>query len=202
MLKVFLSHLAANRQFAGALQQCLLEYGISCFVAHNDIEPTTEWVVEIEMALATCDAAVALLTPNFHKSNWTDQELGFAMGRGLPVFAVHLGQTPYGFIGRFQAFDGQGKTPPTLAKELFDAYRKNKQTQRRMAEVLVGLFEESGSFAQTKQLMDYLEELEVWDRSFATRIRAAVRGNGQVRQAFGVPDRVERLAKEWGNTRR
>ena len=71
MFKVFISHLATNRQFAGALQQCLLEYGISCFVAHNDIEPTTEWVVEIETALATCDAAIALLTPNFHESNWT-----------------------------------------------------------------------------------------------------------------------------------
>jgi hypothetical protein len=80
MLRVFLSHLAIDRKFAGALQQCLLEYGISCFVAHNDIEPTAEWVVEIETALATCEAAVALLTPNFHKGNWTDQELGFAMG--------------------------------------------------------------------------------------------------------------------------
>jgi TIR domain-containing protein len=99
MLKVFLSHLAADRNFAGALQVCLLEYGISCFVAHNDITPTAEWVIEIETALATCDALVALLTPSFHQSNWTDQELGFAMGRGLPVFAVHLGQTPYGFIG-------------------------------------------------------------------------------------------------------
>ena len=53
MLKVFLSHLAVDRTFAGALQQCLFEYGISCFVAHNDIEPTMEWLAEIETALAT-----------------------------------------------------------------------------------------------------------------------------------------------------
>jgi hypothetical protein len=122
--------------------------------------------------------------------------------RGLPVFAIHFGQTPYGFIGRFQAFDGQGKTQAALAKELFDAYCKNKQTQRRMAEVLVGLFEESGSFAQAKELMGYLKDLEVWEPSFATRIRAAARGNSQVSHSFGVPERVERLAKKWSKTSR
>jgi len=199
MLKVFLSHLAVDRTFAGALQQCLFEYGISCFVAHNDIEPTMEWLAEIETALATCNAAIALLTPNFHESNWTDQELGIAMGRGLPVFAVHLGQVPYGFIGRFQAFDGKGKSAAELAKEIFDAYRKSKQTQPLMAEALVNLFEQSGSFATTKKLIGYLEDLEVWPPSFANRIRAAVKNNSQVEGSWGVPARVERLAKKWSD---
>jgi hypothetical protein len=71
-----------------------------------------------------------------------------------------------------------------------------------MAEVLVGLFEESGSFAQAKELMGYLEDLEVWEPSFATRIRAAARGNSQVSHSFGVPERVERLAKKWSKTSR
>src|ERR1700722_735851 len=84
MLRVFVTHLAANRAFAGALQEALLRFGISGFVAHNDIEPTVEWQTEIETALATCDALVALLHENFHDSNWTDQEIGFAMGRGVP----------------------------------------------------------------------------------------------------------------------
>jgi hypothetical protein len=64
---------------------------------------------------------------------------------GVPVFAVRLGETPYGFIGRFQAFNGNGKGTEDLARELFDSYRKNKQTQRKMGEVIVGLFEERGA---------------------------------------------------------
>src|SRR4029077_15913647 len=139
ILRVFVTHLAAHRVFVGELQEALLPFGISCFVAHTDIEPTSVWQAEIETALATCDALVALLHPNFHASNWTDQEIGFAIGHGVPAFAVRFGQDPYGFIGRFQAFNGNGKTPAALARELFDAYRKNKQTQRRMSEVLVGL---------------------------------------------------------------
>lgn len=131
MFRVFLSHLAANKVVAAKLQEACLEFGISCFVAHNDIEPTQEWQTQIETALATSDALVALLHPEFHASNWTDQEIGYAMGRGLPVYSVRFGQDPYGFIGRFQAFTAKGKNPLALAQELFESFRKNKQTHSR-----------------------------------------------------------------------
>jgi hypothetical protein len=197
MLRLFVSHLATYRAFAGELQEALLKFGISAFVAHNDIEPTSEWQLQIETALATCEALVALLHDKFHASNWTDQEIGFTMGRGVPAFAVRFGEVPYGFIARFQAFNGNNKTGEALAHELFDAYRKNKQTQQRMAEVLVGLFEESGSFAEAKARVGYLEELETWESSFTNRIRGAVENNPQVANSWGVPKRVEALLDNW-----
>lgn len=166
-------------------------------MAHNDIEPTLEWQTQIETALATADSLVALLHPTFHASSWTDQEIGFAMGRGLPVFAVRFGQDPYGFIGRFQGFVGGGKTPEVLAHELFDSYRKNKQSQKRMGEVLLNLFEDSGSFTAAKTRIGYLEQLEVWDSSFVPRLEAAAEANSQISGSWGVPERVQTLTKKW-----
>lgn len=197
MFRLFVTHLSSEKIFAAELQEALLRFGISSFVAHNDIEPTLEWQAQIETALSTADSLVALLHPKFHISNWTDQEIGFAMGRGLPVFAVRLGQDPYGFIARFQAFAGLGKPVLEVARELFDAYRKNKQTQRRMAEVLVGLFEESGSFAEAKARIVFLEELEVWEPGFGPRIAAAAQANSQIDGSWGVPQRVAALIKRW-----
>lgn len=197
MLRLFISHLATHKVFAAELQEALLKYGISAFVAHNDIEPTLEWQAQIEAALTTCEVLLALLHDKFHASNWTDQEIGFAMGRRVPAFAVRFGETPYGFIARFQAFNGNGKTASALALEIFDSFRKNKQTQRRMSEVLVALFEQSGSFAQAKERIGFLEELELWAPSFPARIRAAVEANGQISSSWGVPNRVETLAKKW-----
>lgn len=162
-----------------------------------DIEPTTEWQSQIETALSTCDALVALLHDKFHESKWTDQEIGFAMGRAIPVFSVRLGEAPYGFIGRFQAFNGLNAEPSKLAKELFESYRKNKQTSRKMAEVLIRLFEESGSFAEAKARIGYLEGLEVWEPSFVKRIQSASESNSQIAYSYTVPGRVERLAKKW-----
>lgn len=199
MFRLFVSHLSSHKQFAAELQEELFQFGITGFVAHNDIEPTLEWQTQIETALATCDSLVALLHPEFHISNWTDQEIGFAMGRGLPVFAIRFGQNPYGFIGRFQAFTGGSKSAKELAEELFVAYRKNKQTQRRMAEVLVSLFEDSTSFKTAKERIGYLEAMEVWDKSFAHRIEAALESNSQISGSWGVPARVQGLANKWTN---
>lgn len=200
MLQLFVSHLATHRDFAAELQEALLDFGISCFIAHNDIEPTQEWQTQIETALATCDVLIALLHKNFHASNWTDQEIGFAMGRGVPAFSVSFGQDPYGFIGRSQAFNGNKKTAAALARELFDAFRKNKQTQRRMSEVLVGLFEQSGSFADAKARIGYLEDLELWEPSFSARIRSAAKSNPQVSGSWGVSDRASALVKKWAKS--
>jgi TIR domain len=197
MYRLFISHLSGQRMFAAELQESLLRYGISAFVAHNDIEPTLEWQAQIETALSTAESLIALLHPDFHASNWTDQEIGFAMGRGLPVYAVHFGHAPYGFIGRFQAFAGQGKTAAALAREIFDSYRKNKQSQRKMADVLVGLFEDSPSFADAKARIGYLEELEFWDVSFVARIQTAAESNSQIGGSWGVPERVASLSKKW-----
>jgi len=196
MFRLFISHLAVHRKWAAELQEALLRYGISGFVAHNDIEPTSEWQNQIETALSTCDALVALLHSKFHESKWTDQEIGFAMGRGVPVCSVRFGEAPYGFIGRFQAFKGDGSEPWELAEGIFEAYRKNKQTKRKMSEVLVSLFEESGSFAEAKASIGYLEELDIWEPSFITRIQAAAEGNMQIERSFGVPARVQSLAKK------
>jgi len=197
MFRLFISHLAVHRKWAGELQEALLPYGISSFVAHNDIEPTTEWQNQIETALSTCDALVALLHDKFHESKWTDQEIGFAMGRSVPVFSVRFGESPYGFIGRFQAFNGSNAKPAELARDLFDSYRKNKQSKRKMGEVLVSIFEQSGSFAEAKARIGYLEELDVWEPSFPKRILSAVEGNGQINGSWGVPSRVGSLAKKW-----
>ncbi len=100
--RLFLSHKSEVKNETGALKERLEAFGVSCFVAHVDIRPTKEWQAEIESALASMDGFVALLTDKFHESDWTDQEVGFAFARGVPIAAVRLERDPYGFIGKFQ----------------------------------------------------------------------------------------------------
>lgn len=54
--KLFLSHLSSFKKTASLLQIALKPYGISGFVAHVDIEPTKEWLEEIEAGLSSMDA--------------------------------------------------------------------------------------------------------------------------------------------------
>jgi hypothetical protein len=54
--RLFLNHLSSFKKKAGLLQTALRRYGISAFVAHVDIEPTKEWLDEIEAGLYSMDA--------------------------------------------------------------------------------------------------------------------------------------------------
>jgi hypothetical protein len=101
--RIFLRHKSEVKAEAGQLQEDLKLFGVSGFVAHKEIHPTRAWQDEIENALHSMDAFVAGMTKDFHDSDWTDQEVGIALARGVPVIALRLGRDPYGFLGKFQA---------------------------------------------------------------------------------------------------
>ena len=192
-LRLFVSHLAEFRQFAGEVQEQLLAFGISAFVAHNDIKATLEWQDEIELALATCDAMLVLLHPGFHESNWADQEIGYAMGRRVMIVAVRLGTDPYGFIGRFQALEGQQKGPAELARGVLEVLVRHRMTRERISRAVVECFAKSESFSDAKMNMGLLEELSYWDVSLSKRVDSAMEENSQIKDAFGVPRRLQQL---------
>lgn len=131
-LRLFLSHVSAHKDAVAKLKSELLDRGISAFVAHEDVTPSSEWQHEIELALNFMDALAALLTPDFHQSNWTDQEIGFALGRGVRVISVNWGANPYGFAGKNQALKGWLEHPQAtginLTKDLLD----HPTTRRQM----------------------------------------------------------------------
>ncbi len=135
--RLFISHLAEHKLKMSQLQGVLKEYGISAFVAHEDIEPTKEWLGEIEKALFSMDALTAVLTPNFEKSKWTDQEVGVAVGREVLVIPIRKGMDPYGFIGKYQGMQGEGKSIGQVSKLLFEILANNPKTREKMAGALV-----------------------------------------------------------------
>jgi hypothetical protein len=161
-----------------------------------DIEPTKKWQDEIELALSTADALVAILTPGFHESKWTDQEIGFAMGRSLPILGIRLGEDPYGFLAREQAIQGVGVSEEKLARAIFNVFVKNKQTQKRMAESLVSRFAESNSFADAKANFALLEKTEYWDRRLTATVKKAVKDKSQISGAWYVPAKVQSFLKQ------
>jgi hypothetical protein len=196
-LRVFLSHLSAQREQAAQIKEQMQWRGMSGFVAHNDIEPTMEWQVEIETALASCDLLVAIFHPGFVESRWCDQEIGYALGRGVPVFTVKCGQDPHGFVGRFQSLNGNGKSPVQIAEDVFERAISHKKLQSRTADILVSLFIDCGSYATARERIGLLENLKVWKAGYSTRIIQAIEDNSQVRDSWGVPERVSKLVEKW-----
>lgn len=132
LVRLFISHISKDKLKATRLKDCLLPYGISGFVAHEDIHPTLEWQSEIERALHTMDAFIAVHTPGFSASFWTQQEVGFAVGRGVKVISFKMGEDPTGFISKQQALARRDRSAEEIAKEIDQLLSEDPRTAERL----------------------------------------------------------------------
>jgi hypothetical protein len=110
-LKLFISHLSSNKARMSAMKASLAKWGISAFIAHEDIEPSRKWMDEVETGLETMEVMVTVVEPGFRDSDWCDQEVGFALGRKIDIIPLRAGLDPYGFFGKFQGIQIKGKYP-------------------------------------------------------------------------------------------
>ena len=138
--KLFISHVSTFKNTVGILKNDLEKYGISSFVAHEDIEPTKEWQEEVEKGLFSMDALCAILMPGFKESNWTDHEVGIAIGRGVLVIPIKKELDPYGFIGKYQGFQSAGKKTNEVAQGIFEILIRNPKTRNILINSLIDLF--------------------------------------------------------------
>ncbi len=176
--RLFFSHKADVKKKAAALKQRFQLYGVSCFVAHEDIHPAKEWQDEIENALFSMDALLALMTDGFHNSDWTDQEVGVAFGRGVPIVSFKLGKDPYGFIGKFQALSCSWDAVP---KEIVKIFIKHDQ----MLSAYVNAVQNCESFDDGNTLAEMLPIIERLSEEQVSGLISAYNDNDQVRGGFG-----------------
>jgi hypothetical protein len=182
--RLFISHVTSFRQRATALRQELSRFHISGFVAHETIEPGELWQREIEAALRSMDAMVALITPDFHDSKWTDQEVGWALGSGVYVLAVRRGADPYGFLGEVQGIQGLGKSVSEVAEEIFETLVRLSQTKEALLEAVIVAFERSESYQVARQNISLLERARSVPESLLRRIEVAARSNEQIAKSL------------------
>ena len=141
------------------------------------------------------DAVV--LTPGFHESKWTDQEVGIALGKGTLVIPVRLGLDPYGFIGKVQGLPGKLDEPESLASSIVDLLLKHKSTADNLQEALIVGLEKSPSFDASKTVAKKLAGLKYISAEQLRRIESAVKENDQVANSFGVPARIQQIVQRF-----
>ncbi len=200
--KLFLSHLSKNKKAALALKEELQNYGIDVFVAHEDIEPSREWVREIEKALSTCDALAALLTSGFHNSDWTDQEVGMAISRRVLIVPLMLVLTPYGFMGKYQGADIRKLDAKAVAEEIFKLLASHNLTGKLITEALVSKLEDARSYDEANKTAHLLSRVSYWDSETIRRLETAKEKNDQVDGAWNVSGYVSAIVSKYGGQSR
>lgn len=188
--RLFLSHVSKYKVEIAELKDALTLRGVAAFVAHEAIKPSLEWQKEIELALRSMNALAALITPDFHESNWTDQEIGWAFGRGLLVLPIRLGCDPYGFAGKVQGVAGTFENPERLSALIVQSLLTNQLTHGEMRRALVSAFRKASSSQMALALQTHIVEVnDFTDDEKAILIRAC-KENDNVAEAFGVNDSI------------
>ena len=172
-MKFFISHRDNKKHEAKELAKRLESFGISSFVAHDSIAPMTTWKNEIYKALKTMDAFVCFITKDYYESIWTNQEIGFALAKNVPIFLYSVDKTdPQGFNSDIQAIK--------LQSRLFDCITKHFQNHPHFKRALIDTFIDAkdGSFAHAKQCFCRIMNLKFVDTEIDEIVNAI---NGQAR---------------------
>lgn len=191
--RLFVSHASEKKDSAHRLKEALAKYHVAAFVAHDDIEPTREWQAEIEAALRTMDALVALVSPAFRGSQWCDQEVGTALGRSKLVIPLRVGSDPHGFMGKLQGLQTKGFDAAAVAERVVEILVEHDASTDRITAALVERMASSVSWASSKRLASILSRARRLTTAQSGRLLEAIGGNPEVSGAFGVPDQLKAL---------
>ena len=183
-IRIFISHTSEYKTVAQDIKLSLENYGIASFVAHEDIKPMQEWQSEIRNALFSMDMLIALLNQNFSESDWTDQEIGVAVGRKVPIVPIRLGKDPYGFIANLQAVNGVGKSAQVIAKEIFTLLFKGEILKDLPIDAYIMAIARTHSYDRANSLAKFLPEIEKLSPKQAESLVKEFNENSQVYRAF------------------
>lgn len=201
-LRLFLSHSSRRALQVTQIKTELLEFGIDAFVAHEDIEPTTDWLNEIRRSLNTCHALAAILCDDFKTSMYCDQEIGFALQRGILVIPVRVALDPYGFMAPLQGVAAFKMKPAEIALEIRKLVSNHPTTkdaavaaERVALANLVDGFISSSNYGTSTTLLKRLESYEKLPRALVDKIAANWEKNDQISGCAGIPRRMEFFLK-------
>jgi hypothetical protein len=194
-LRLFFSYVSRVKVEASALKAALCPYGIDAFLAHEDIEANADWRRDVEYALRSMHGLCALITPDYHESEWCDQEAGYALGRAVPMLSVNWGHAPYGLIGKQQAIKGNLSSEECAAK-IFDVLCKEGPLITVLMEGLVRALVLAPTYASARTS---IKRLVIMDKHLTKdqvlRLLVAAKDNSQVSEATNVSRQIDGIAK-------
>jgi hypothetical protein len=208
MIPAFLSYSHKDRHLAGGIKIDLDYYGFDAFLAHEDLQPSTEWQQVILLKLRACSVFLPLLTESFAKSDWTDQEIGVAVALRKIIVPMKLTLDPYGFIGRYQAQPFAGAAddasiyPPVIEEACWNIVKtlaSHKKIASQVRDGVIAAFGRSGSFSEAGKFARRMQSLELFSDEQLNDILRVSAANDQISHGFDaraiVNDLIRRAAK-------
>ena len=185
-MKIFVSYSALDKKIASQIKKLLKKYGLNVFLAHDDIEPSEEWIERILIELKSCDVFIPLLTEHFDESNWTDQETGFVLARDIPIIPLKLSVDPHGFISKFQALKIDLRNLEVAIEKLTKTIASKPKLKKVFRDALIKKFGNSDTFQEAKENTQLLLSFNGYSTSQIEKIIKYAIENYQIHGSFAA----------------
>ncbi len=192
-LRLFVSHVAGQRGNFGALQQAFAAFGANFFLAHDNIEGGAAWRRALLDALRSMDAFVSIHSPGFRASFWCNQEMGYAVARGVPIIPIMDGEEPCGFPDDIQGFRLRAGQETALADAVLRRLDQADRIPSRVGEALAKALKHVGSFGRSDEMIERLQQAREINDAAARQMTLAFRFNDQVYRSGGAHWNLIRL---------
>lgn len=168
--RIFVSYSHDNRKEANAIREHLAEIGAKPMSDHN-LTPGFSFTDEIKRYIAYSHVFIPILTAESDKRPWVHQEIGFAMGLGIPVLPLAIGQIPGGMAHSIHAVvvgadlsDLGEKLHPEILQHVVDRADEISAATNQCAHNLMD---------RTRMIVQYARDVRYLGKSDRVRIRSA-----------------------------
>ena len=131
----------------------------------------------------------------------TVQEVGFALGRGVPIICIFRGKRPYGFIAKYQAIKWGNKSGEQVVDEVLGVLLKTEGLTSQAKDAFITAVSNAYSFARANELALLLPKIDHLSSNQEEALVAAFNSNYEVYNARDFYPRIEgELQRTTGNT--
>ena len=193
-IRLFSSPRDEYQKQASELAVALEGYGISSFVAHDTIEPMEKWQHIIRKSLQSMEMMLVFITDRFFDSYWTNQEIGVALGRGVPIIPVKMQKhDPHGFISETQAIIGDLESPKTVADGIYKVLVEKLGQEERIRKATVQAFITASDFDEAASRFNRLQAIRSVTESDIQQIIESFSHNENLYKAYYLTNKYNRL---------
>ena len=194
LVSIFVSHSNKDLKLTEEIERLINKSYIKLFFAHRDIDGSEEWKDTIHAEINKCDGMLALVTPNFHTSEYTAQEVGAAWALKRPILPVRVDKAhPKGFIKGIQWITYNNSWPYGSTGKIIKFALSQNRKHEEMVDIVVEMLIGSESYLHSGCLTTILESEGSLTPKQIADIKYALETNSQVSDASRVLSKLEHL---------
>lgn len=202
--EVFISHADEDKKVAREIADEMRKHdGINVFVAHEDLEPGTNWKKDLTEKIFECDVFLAILTERFHPAEWTEQEVGIAHAFKKRMIPIRFDNTTTtGFMTDYQATRISYPINEGEIKNLVDVMLAYSEEGQRYVNQLIDQLRSAGSFVDANAYaMILFNSTSKFTQEQINKIAEAYLENYEIRGGFTSKSKcLELFQKNWKKT--